>query len=143
MAGKGSMAPTTPFYIAEFESIGFLETILIAMSEDRGGRGAIDHNSIVLMRLAQPYPGNTVCDTICGVIASLNVNLLFKMLVVVGNDTDGIWWQFSRIKNIPEQTVPIAVFNVIDFDEKGHIIEEYNLKGLTINSKARTKIVKT
>ena len=86
--------------------------------------------SIVFMRLAEADNQSSALEAFGRIVEAYDANLLFHL--IVATDTRADWYQVMRIKNIAK-----SVINLVQFDENDHIIEDYNLHGLTITSRVR------
>ena len=113
------------FHIVSAGKAGFWKTSLVAMSGDP--TASIDA-SIVLMPLSSTDNQSWALEAFGRVVDGYDANLLFHLIMATEAKAD--WYQVLKVKNIAK-----SVINLVEFDENGYIIEDYNLQGLTITSK--------
>ena len=120
-----AMNRKTMLHIVSARSAGFWRTSLVAMSGDPAA--SIDA-SIVSMPLSSADNQSLALEAFGRVVESYDANLLFHLIMATEAKAD--WYQVLKVKNIAK-----SVINLVEFDENGYIIEDYNLQGLTITSK--------
>ena len=119
------MTHTTIFHVNSSDPIGSWNTSLAAMSEDPAV--SID-DSLLVMKVSKADNQNPLLEAFGKVVDWYDANLLFHL--IIASEAKADWYQVLKVKNIPS-----SVINLVQFDEFGNIIEDYNLHGLTLTSK--------
>ena len=122
---NGSETVTTMVHLVTSNSTGNWKATLAAMSEDPVTN---TKSKIVLMVLKAADMQNSMLESFSKVVNGHKDNLLFHF--IMATETQADWYQVLKVKNIHK-----SVFNLLQFDENGYIIEDYNLHGMTITSK--------
>ena len=121
----GSDTVTTMIHLVSYNSSENWKASLAAMSEDLAPN---TKSKIVLMVLKTADMQNSILESFSKVVDEHKDNLLFHF--IIATDTKADWYQVLKVKNIHK-----SVFNLLQFDQHGYIIEDYNLHGMTITSK--------
>ena len=123
---NGPETVATMLHLVSSKLVGNWKTSLTAMSEDLLASNI--KSSIVLMVLKAADMQDSVLESFSKVVNDHTGSLLFHL--IIATETKADWYQILKVRNVGK-----SVINLVQFDENGYIIEDYNLHGMTITSK--------